>query len=433
MKTGLIPWRSLKNLKLKLPLFFLFFFIFFSFIQFSFLPIYSISQFFSVFFTKPALSNPRLSGNADLISGLHFKDLDSPFQVESPFLPSITLNLDFTDLQGSFSGRTHKIDALVSYKILGGDYLDSFGTAFKTPFEQQNSENIDFEQYRLWVRYIKNKFYLRVGKQDIIFGHSKFFRPLAIFDSLNPHDSARESSGEKSLLIKYYPDSSWDARAWSIYGNDSLFHSGLRINRTFASGEAAFTFHEWKNSYFQQQNISTPYRRGEHIFGFDLFIDKEVSYWCELAYHSKRGNSAPLAVPGASFLPFFVNNSYFESSLGMDYTFANIGRGLHLGFEIYNESGLSNYDESTMSALFFDMPVTDFNKLYGSVIFNSDKKQLGFNVRFTRDISENLFGELYFNWSDADLKDLVAQAARGYAKSLIFFENIIALRLRYSF
>lgn len=342
--------------------------------------------FYSISFAKVSTS---FSGDIDIISSLNFKGRSSPFQLESPFLPSATFDLDLKGLEPN--SVSWNVDALISYKTLAGDYL------------MNTSKDIDFKQYRLWLRYLKNKIQIRAGRQKMIFGHAKYFRPLSIFDNLNPQDSAGVTRGEKSILFKYYPDNNWGIQSWLVY-NDNLTrrpHPGLRVNRVMKFGETAFTWHQWNHPLYNHENI----------MAVDAFFDNEMSYWLEFANHDVE-----------------TGDDYFEITLGTDYTF-QVGNGLHAGVEFSHESGQSLSQESDRAVLFFDMPITDYNTLYGSFFYNRQNSAKGFNIRLARNMADNLYSELYFNWSDMSFQQLL-----GFSnQSRVFFENIIALRVRYSF
>ncbi|MFC1742793.1 hypothetical protein ACFL35_02280 [Candidatus Riflebacteria bacterium] len=304
-------------------------------------------------------------------------------------LVNTILDLDIKDI----INKDTPFDAFVSYQLRA---LDSLST---------NKSGIQIEPYRYWFRYFRENYELRLGMQKLVFGHARVLRPLALFDSIDPTDYTKKTSGQKAFRLKYFPRKNLELHGWTIHNdeNSEKYHYGGRINRVFGNGEIAATFQHWN----REQNTKV----NEDIWGFDLFLDIEVGFWIEHASHLYEN----------------IKDLHLTTT-GIDYTFPGIGNGLHVGIEHLLQSSGNRYKmESQTTSIFWDIPLTDETTFFGIYFYENSMQTQALNLRLMQDLSDNLNGALSINWVNKNLGELTTPG------NLLPFQKDISIRLVYSF
>lgn len=192
------------------------------------------------------------------------------------------------------------------------------------------AEEYDAELFRGWIRYEKDNFKARVGRQQILFGAGTLFRPLGFFDTRNVAGIIPLTRGVDGLRSTYFLDSTSSVQGWVVPAQiDSRAIVGLRGEANFGPIEAGAVFQykpktdiTFLNS-FNLELVQT---------GFHLQGENVVGYWNESRLDIQ------LDQPG--------NPLRFDTVFGVDYTF-NLGQGLHVLLEYFfrtQEPGFTNID-----------------------------------------------------------------------------------------
>lgn len=177
--------------------------------------------------------------------------------------------------------------------------------------------------HRAWVRVYDESLGARLGVQEIKFGPAKILRSLQWFDTLDYRDPTGFTEGVEGLLVRQYYGNNSNVWGWALvnsknqqYGQAVFAPSkgqpqvGGRMEMQVGPGEAAVSFNHSQVNLWD--NTSVP----ENRLGLEFHQDLGVGFWGEGAL-SQRSNTG--LQPSLDFL----------GTLGLDYTFANLG-GLYV-------------------------------------------------------------------------------------------------------
>ena len=275
-----------------------------------------------------------------------------------------------------------KIDSLSSFAIETSVNL----SLSKTNTQGHSSDaNSNLSPYRIWLRYLKKNWELRLGLQKIDFGSAQLLRPIQWFNQIDPRDPVGLTNGVYGLLIRHYFKNNSNLWLWGLYGNEkqrgldaltTLNDSpefGGRFQTFIPKGEAALSYHYREaganNIPFFENYYSSP----EHRIGFDSKIDIGFGMWTELTYVHRTKNIGILT-------------NQLLLNLGVDYTF-RIGNGLTVSKEyLFSDSTDSMTNESLrrgFSALSFNYPLGLSSSLSGLIYqqWNNNTQTLMLNYQ----------------------------------------------------
>ena len=274
-----------------------------------------------------------------------------------------------------------KIDSLSSFAIETSVNL----SLSKTNVPGHSSDtNSNLSPYRIWLRYLKKNWELRLGLQKIDFGSAQLLRPIQWFNQIDPRDPLGLTNGVYGLLIRHYFKNNSNLWLWGLYGNEkqrgldaltTLNDSpefGGRFQTFIPKGEAALSYHYRKagaNNIPFFENYSSP----EHRIGFDSKIDIGFGMWTELTYVHRTKNIGILT-------------NQLLLNFGVDYTF-RIGNGLTVSKEyLFSDSTDSMTNESLrrgFSALSFNYPLGLSSSLSGLIYqqWNNNTQTLMLNYQ----------------------------------------------------
>ena len=274
-----------------------------------------------------------------------------------------------------------KIDSLSSFSIETSVNL----SLSKTNIPGHSSDvNSNLSPYRIWLRYLKKNWELRLGLQKIDFGSAQLLRPIQWFNQIDPRDPLGLTNGVYGLLIRHYFKNNSNLWLWGLYGNEkqrgldaltTLNDSpefGGRFQTFIPKGEAALSYHYREagaNNIPFFENYSSP----EHRIGFDSKIDIGFGMWTELTYVHRTKNIGILT-------------NQLLLNFGIDYTF-RIGNGLTVSKEyLFSDSTDSVTNEwlrRGFSALSFNYPLGLSSSLTGLIYqqWNNNTQTLMLNYQ----------------------------------------------------
>ena len=274
-----------------------------------------------------------------------------------------------------------KIDSLSSFAIETSVNL----SLSKTNTQGHSSDaNSNLSPYRIWLRYLKKNWELRLGLQKIDFGSAQLLRPIQWFNQIDPRDPLGLTNGVYGLLIRHYFKNNSNLWLWGLYGNEkqrgldaltTLNDSpefGGRFQTFIPKGEAALSYHYREagaNNIAFFENYSSP----EHRIGFDSKIDIGFGMWTELTFVHRTKNVGILT-------------NQLLLNFGVDYTF-RIGNGLTVSKEyLFSDSTDSMTNESLrrgFSALSFNYPLGLSSSLSGLIYqqWNNNTQTLMLNYQ----------------------------------------------------
>ena len=308
------------------------------------------------------------------------------------------------EFDGQILGQTNVGFGKESTKFLGTRYLPEFTfnkeidslssfaietsvniSLSKTNIPDNSSDiNSNFSPYRIWLRYLKKNWELRLGLQKIDFGSAQLLRPIQWFNQIDPRDPVGLTNGVYGLLVRHYFKNNSNLWLWGLYGNEkqrgldaltTLNDSpefGGRFQTFIPKGEAALSYHYREagaNNIPFFENYSSP----EHRIGFDSKIDIGFGMWTELTYVHRAKNIGILT-------------NQLLLNLGVDYTF-RIGNGLTVSKEyLFSNSTDSMTNESLrrgFSALNFNYPLGLSSSLSGLIYqqWNNNTQTLMLNYQ----------------------------------------------------
>ncbi len=191
-------------------------------------------------------------------------------------------------------------------------------------------EEYDAELFRGWIRYEKDDFKIRGGRQQILFGAGTLFRPLGFFDTRNISGIIPLTRGVDGLRSTYFLSSTSSVQGWAVpaqTGNRVIV--GLRGEANFGPIEAGAVIQykpKTEITFLNSFNLEL-IQMGYHIHG-----EYVVGYWNESRLDIQQDQ------PG--------NPLRFDTVFGVDYTF-DLGQGLHVLLEYFlrtQEPGFTNID-----------------------------------------------------------------------------------------
>lgn len=261
------------------------------------------------------------------------------------------------------SAKTHGIDLEASASISGS--LSSHS------FEGFHSRG-RILPYRLWARYTRQQFELRVGLQKIDFGSATLLRPLQWFNEIDPRDPLQLTNGVYGALARYYFLNNANVWLWGLYGNERtrgfdaiqtnrrIPEYGGRVQLPTAKGEIALSYHH-RTARIQAGMGTDPWGKiPENRVGLDGKWDVGVGVWFEASYVQKSRNIGPL-----------TNQTLLN--VGMDYTFG-IGNGLNVVVENlllnYSEKNLKFKEPTSITAVSLSYPLGLFDNVSSLVAYN---------------------------------------------------------------
>ena len=191
-------------------------------------------------------------------------------------------------------------------------------------------EEYDAELFRGWIRYEKDDFKIRGGRQQILFGASSLFRPLGFFDTRIISGIIPLTRGVDGLRSTYFLSSTSSVQAWAVpaqIGNRVI--AGIRGEANFGPIEAgvALQYHPKTDLPFLADFNIEIVQMGYHLKG-----EYVVGLWNESRLDIQQDQ------PGDPLR--------FDTVFGVDYTF-NVGQGLHVLLEYFlrtQEPGFTNID-----------------------------------------------------------------------------------------
>ena len=331
--------------------------------------------------------NKSIFFNFILFVWVNFLNAQSNYEYDGQILGQT--NIGFGKESTKFLGTRYlpeftfnkKIDSLSSFAIETSVNLSLSKT--NIPGHSLNT-NSNLSPYRIWLRYLKKNWELRLGLQKIDFGSAQLLRPIQWFNQIDPRDPLGLTNGVYGLLIRHYFKNNSNLWLWGLYGNEkqrgldaltTLNDSpefGGRFQTFIPKGEAALSYHYRKagaNNIPFFENYSSP----EHRIGFDSKIDIGFGMWTELTYVHRTKNIGILT-------------NQLLINFGVDYTF-RIGNGLTVSKEyLFSDSTDSMTNESLrrgFSALSFNYPLGLSSSLSGLIYqqWNNNTQTLMLNYQ----------------------------------------------------
>jgi hypothetical protein len=261
------------------------------------------------------------------------------------------------------SAQTHGIDFEASASISGSMSSHSF---------EDFHARARISPYRLWARYTRQQFELRVGLQKIDFGSATLLRPLQWFNEIDPRDPLQLTNGVYGALARYYFLNNANVWVWGLYGNErtrgfdavptnrQIPEYGARLQLPTAKGEIALSYHHRTARTQAGSGIEPLDKIPENRVGLDGKWDVGVGLWFEASYVHKSRNVGPL-----------TNQALLN--VGTDYTFG-VGNGLNIVVENlllnYSEKKLEIKATTSISALRVSYPLGLFDNLSSLVAYN---------------------------------------------------------------
>jgi len=330
------------------------------------------------------------------------------------YIPSFSLETDI-------NGRNF-VDALIS---LNG-YISGNADALRS---LENGSNIRF--YRVWARFAASQWEIRIGLQKINFGPAMLIRPLMWFDSLDPRDPLKLTTGVYALLLRYYFLNNANVWIWGLYGNaatkgwDFLESAknkpevGGRIQYPLGNGELAISYHYRRFAFpqkiqqiFPSSNTDAP----EHRIGLDGKWDYEVGFWFEGSYQYQKSDFIPT--------PHQLMMTY-----GLDYTF-NVGNGINIILENFllttSELRFSAGPTIKWSSLSVNYPVSLFDQSR-IILFYDWKNQNTYSFISWQRSYDNwvLYLNLFWNPDQTGSFDFANQSSSAYAGGKGFQDIVV--------
>jgi len=191
-------------------------------------------------------------------------------------------------------------------------------------------EEYDAELFRGWIRYEKDNFKIRGGRQQILFGTGTLFRPLGFFDTRIIFGIIPLTRGVDSVRSTYFLSSTSSVQGWAVSAKDgNRAIVGLRGEANFGPVEAGAVL-----QYHPKTDL--PFLADFNLemvqMGYHLRSEAVIGFWNESRLDIQQDQSGdPLR---------------FDTVVGVDYTF-DVGQGLHVLLEYFlrvQEPGFTNID-----------------------------------------------------------------------------------------
>lgn len=243
-------------------------------------------------------------------------------------------------------------------------------------------EEYDARFFRAWIRYEKDDFKIRGGRQQILFGAGALFRPLGFFDTRVISGIIPLTRGVDSLRSTYFLSSTSFVQGWAVpaqIGNRAIVGLRGEINFSLIEAGVVLQYHPVTDLPFLADFNLEMIQMGYHLKG-----EKTLGFWNESRLDIQKNR------PGDPLR--------FDTVLGIDYTF-DIGQGLHVLVEYFlrtQEKGFTNLDlkqERTIQVmgLQLDQPV-GIDVIWRAFFFFDLTDQ---SFQFAPQIEYNLFDQVY--------------------------------------
>jgi len=182
-------------------------------------------------------------------------------------------------------------------------------------------EEWDFDVFRGWLRFEKDRFRLRGGRQAILFGPGQLFRPLGVFDDRLISGVIPQTTGVDGLRASYFPSPFSKVEGWAIPARlNKRVIWGLRGERQLGILEAGALV-QYKPvtdlEFLPSHNLEL-FQFGYHFKGTQV-----IGFWNEGRVDIEQNK------PGKPVR--------FDTVVGVDYTF-DVGQGLHVLLEYFFRS-----------------------------------------------------------------------------------------------
>ncbi|QPJ66209.1 MAG: hypothetical protein G3M78_12720 [Candidatus Nitrohelix vancouverensis] len=209
----------------------------------------------------------------------------------------------------AWSGESGRVDY-----VLSADATQADGPAVQSNIRKET--DIDF--FRAWLRWDGGRYKIRGGRQKILFGPGRIFRPLGFFDTRDVTGVVPETRGVDGLRSTYFFENDSFAQGWLVPGkiNDRVI-AGLRWEGLWQGLElgAVAQYHPETDLTGLPQFATEMVQLGYHFKG-----EYEIGYWSEGRVDIEQTQ------PGQP--------ARFDGVAGVDYTF-NVGEGLHVLAEYF--------------------------------------------------------------------------------------------------
>lgn len=184
------------------------------------------------------------------------------------------------------------------------------------------------EPYRVALNLQSARSEYIIGLQKINFGPARILRSLMWFDSINPTDPLKLTSGVTGISAKHYYESGWSSQAWVLLPGDPIgwegfpdqegtFETGGRVGIPHERGQVGLSTH-WRIADASAISANDP-DLYEGRIGLDGFWDIGIGLWFESVYKNQQ----------------FANNPFLQqlqTTIGADYTFW-VGNGILVSTE----------------------------------------------------------------------------------------------------
>ncbi|MBN2545469.1 MAG: hypothetical protein JXB50_06715 [Spirochaetes bacterium] len=295
-----------------------------------------------------------------------------------------TFSGNYTDQYKIFYAQT-AISMLidpVEYKLIRNNY-------FSIPFYYKSTYVGSLDLERLFFKVSTTEVDIETGLIRIARGYSYFFKPMDIFNPVDPFNPNARPQGKIALKTTFYPADLWSIELFAIAPDDPIqqngwgFKFGSATNFTVDRFNFEFLYSLFlpEISYLQKpsdiglaDSVNNDY---SHIFGFSMKADVEIGLFTEILYRLDQKTIREKNYYGKE-LYFFRG---LEASIGLDYTIpvANTDSKFYLLIEyLFYGSGMLDFDEKDIGELYIsnDWKKTDtYNRLS---LFDESKKPLYF-------------------------------------------------------
>tara|TARA_B100000686_G_C16770378_1_gene964702 strand:- start:987 stop:2123 length:1137 start_codon:yes stop_codon:yes gene_type:complete len=277
--------------------------------------------------------------------------------------------------------------------------------AFDGPSEKAGfSEDFDLDIFRGWVRLDYEKWRLRAGRQQILFGAGNLFRPLGFFDDRIISSVFPLTAGVDGFRFSWFQDEVTTFQAWAV-------PSKIK-GRLIIGGRWESILRGIETGIVIQHSPKTELRS---IPNFDLET-------FQVGYHMKGEYELGLWSEGRFDLEKKIdgNKNRFESVVGADYTF-DLGEGLHFVLEYFMSISEKNFSikdlkgdhEIYQFGVQLDQPVgiATVWRAFGFYDIRDGSFQIAPQIEYA--VMDNTFFYLRANWGgDTDGKDFFGRLSR---------------------
>ncbi len=310
------------------------------------------------------------------------------WRYEGRFLAASEYLWDAPPLSNDFNHQVQLRNGLVGDIWSDDTSLLDFEFTFQSEYRGGAIEQVglvdewDLDVFRGWLRFEKDQFRLRGGRQAILFGPGQLFRPLGVFDDRLISGVIPQTTGVDGLRATYFTGPTSKVEGWAIPArfNERIIW-GLRGERQIGILETGLLL-QYKPvtdlEFLPSHNLEL------FQFGYHLKGTQVIGFWNEGRVDIEQNK------PGKPLR--------FDMVAGVDYTF-DIGQGLHVLLEYFfrtQEPGFTVEDvkrERTLHelGLLIDQPV-GIATVWRFFAFY-DMRDRSFQI--APQIEHNVFGQVY--------------------------------------